>query len=104
MQKILAKNIVELRQSLGYSQELLAEKAGLSWTSIAHIETCRRWPTVATLQKVAEALGVPEEDLFRSAGRSRITVPEALARIGEDYGLTVKPKTRRRNNTENNPR
>ena len=42
----------------GFSQEELAFEAGISKTSIWKIETGKVSPTVETLAKIAEALGI----------------------------------------------
>ncbi|MBQ7764218.1 helix-turn-helix transcriptional regulator [bacterium] len=46
------------RMKRGFSQEELAYEAGISKTSIWKIETGKVSPTVETLAKIAEALGI----------------------------------------------
>ena len=50
--------IRELRNKRGWSQEMLAERAGLSRTYLARLETARQDPTLSTLEKIAKALRV----------------------------------------------
>src|SRR5690606_32964020 len=57
--KIVAVNVAELRRQRGWTQETLAERADLSLTAIAHLETERRWPELTTIEKIAAALSVP---------------------------------------------
>jgi DNA-binding XRE family transcriptional regulator len=52
----------EERNSQGLSQETLAKMSGLSRTGIRHIESGKFKPTLYSLLKVSEALGL---DLFR---------------------------------------
>ena len=47
------------RQDAGLSQKQLAEKAGVSQQQIAKLENPDENPTLGTLSKVSEALGMP---------------------------------------------
>ncbi|MDR0599591.1 MAG: helix-turn-helix transcriptional regulator [Treponema sp.] len=64
IRKVLAGNIRKYRKNLGYSQEKLAEKAGLSAQTLNDIEGCRRWVSALTLSKLARALQVAEYQLL----------------------------------------
>jgi transcriptional regulator with XRE-family HTH domain len=48
-----------LRTKRGLSQQTLAEKSGLSREYVARLETGQHNPSLATLQRLATALGVP---------------------------------------------
>ena len=61
--KILAHNISMLRKQRGWTQDNLAEYAGLSLPGIQGLESQRRWPSRETIAKLAEALEVTEERL-----------------------------------------
>jgi transcriptional regulator with XRE-family HTH domain len=61
---VLAGNIRKYRKNLGYSQEKLAEKAGLSAQTLNDIEGCRRWVSARTMTKLAKALNVAEYKLL----------------------------------------
>ena len=50
--------IVALRKLRGWSQEALAERAGLGRTHISRIEAGRYAMTLETMQSLAEALGM----------------------------------------------
>jgi transcriptional regulator with XRE-family HTH domain len=54
-----------LRKTRGMSQEALAERAGISRTYLARLETARQDPTLSTLEKLAKALKVPIEKLLK---------------------------------------
>jgi len=56
LRKILSINIKKHRELLGFSQEKLAEKAGISANMVRDIEGCRTWVSDKTLTNVAEAL------------------------------------------------
>jgi transcriptional regulator with XRE-family HTH domain len=61
---ILAGNIKENRQKRGFSQEKLAEKAGISTPFVAMIEVSRKFPTPDVLDRIAEALNIETYELF----------------------------------------
>jgi transcriptional regulator with XRE-family HTH domain len=60
----LARQLATMRKLRGLTQEQLAAEAGLDRVAIANIETGRRNPTVMTLFKLADALGVEVKDFF----------------------------------------
>ncbi|MDR1076908.1 MAG: helix-turn-helix domain-containing protein [Xanthomonadaceae bacterium] len=53
-----------LRGEIGISQEALADRAGLDRTYVSGIERGRRNPSVRSLQKVSDALGVTLDVIF----------------------------------------
>jgi transcriptional regulator with XRE-family HTH domain len=64
----------EWRQRRRESLYSLAAKAGVHFTTIVRIENGTLSPTVATLEKLAQALGISVRDFFpveRPAGRRR---------------------------------
>jgi len=70
--------LIELKRrrlELGYSQEALAARSGMSFTTICAIELQKRPPQDFTLVKLAKALGVRQ----RHRWRLMETVTEAQA-------------------------
>lgn len=63
--KAFGKRLAEVRRSRGYTQERLAEKANITTLSLGYIEQGRRWPRIATLQKLAKCLDVSIAELFK---------------------------------------
>jgi len=63
--KAFGKRLADVRRSRKLTQEQLAEKADITPLSVAYIEQGRRWPRLATLQKLAKCLGVPVSELFK---------------------------------------
>jgi transcriptional regulator with XRE-family HTH domain len=68
VRKILAGNIKKYRKNFGYSQEKLAEKAGLSAQTLNDIEGCRRWVSSKTMTKLAKVLNIAEYQLLVPEG------------------------------------
>ena len=64
LRKLLAQNIKNYRKIRGFSQEILAEKAGTSTTHIGMIETSKKYPSSQMLEKIAGALGIDTPELF----------------------------------------
>jgi len=60
----LASKIKALRASKGWTQEQLAERAGLNRAYLAEIERARRNPSLRSVIKIANAVGVPIRDLL----------------------------------------
>ena len=53
----LAKSMIEARLAKKLTQEELAQKAGVTQTTIARIESGTNNPTITTITRVAQALG-----------------------------------------------
>ena len=60
-----AVRIRELRNRHGWSQERLAEEAGIHRTYLGGIEKARRNPSLRNIIRIASALGVPVAALFQ---------------------------------------
>ncbi len=62
----LGKMLRSLRKREGWSQVDLAKKAKVSQAYIAKLETgVKKNPSLATLKRIAKALGVPVEQLLK---------------------------------------
>lgn len=61
----IGSKIVELRRAKDISQEKLASLSGIDRSHIGFIEQGRRRPTLSTINKIAKALEINLEDLFR---------------------------------------
>jgi len=62
--KSLARRIRLLRTKRGWSQERLAEEAGIHRVYLAGIELAQRNPSLKNLENIAKALGIPLPKLF----------------------------------------
>lgn len=59
----IANKIIELRDSVSWSQSELARKAGVTSAAISQIEKGDRMPSLIVLRKLAEAFNVPVSEL-----------------------------------------
>lgn len=76
----LENSVRDRRTALGWSQEELAARAGVSRAGLSAIEIGRLVPSVAASLAIASALGCRVEDLFRIASGESLPA-EALAWI-----------------------
>jgi DNA-binding XRE family transcriptional regulator len=60
--------VAQARQRVGLTQEALAEKAGISWNTVARIESGRS-TSVEVALAISRELGEPVEKLFGEAKR-----------------------------------
>lgn len=58
-------NLQRLRHEAGLSQEELADRSRVHQTYLSGVERGVRNPTVAVLQRIAQALGLDIEDVVR---------------------------------------
>ncbi|MBX3412371.1 MAG: helix-turn-helix transcriptional regulator [Pirellulales bacterium] len=70
----IGKSIRKLRADRGISQQDLAASAELTPSFLSLVENGRRRPSLAVLQRIAEALGVPEEAIVWDA----VDLPKGL--------------------------
>lgn len=63
--KQFAKRVRTLREALGISQEKLAERAELHRTYIGMLERLERNPSLVSIHKIANGLGVHITELFK---------------------------------------
>jgi len=64
IRQILALNIKKRRESLGFSQEKLAELSEMSVQAINTIEGCRMWISDKSVTRIANALQLEVFQLF----------------------------------------
>lgn len=69
----IGERIKELRLKTGYSQNALAEKAGVSQTHLRRIELGQADVTVGYLQLICDALGISISDFFFSSEEDELT-------------------------------
>ncbi len=62
--KLLGKRIKEIRKKAGYTQEELAEAVNIDITTLSGIESGRHFPSLVTLEKIAQTLNTAFITLF----------------------------------------
>lgn len=80
----VSENVRRLRKALGMSQDALASESGVSRRMIVGIEAGDVNVSLATLDRIAEALGVLFPDLVQAPSRPDRSRIEAVAWVGED--------------------
>ena len=65
LQKIVGRRLRAQRESLGLSQEAMAERLGYHRTFLGSVERGERNLTLASVEQLAASLGVPALDLLR---------------------------------------
>ena len=73
--KLLGKRIKELRKNAGYTQKKFAEIIGLETPSLSGIESGRHFPSMPTLERIAQNLKVELKTLFTFTSN---TFPDSL--------------------------
>ena len=83
---ILGNRILEYRKERGFSQEILAEKSGVSTNTISRIEGGQMAMSVGILQKIVKALGVDANTLLgvsTEVNETKICVAAFSSRVQE---------------------
>lgn len=70
----VAANLRRLRTARGWSLEELARVSGVSRAMLNQVETGKSVPTIATLWKIAQGLGVPFQRLLAAEGEPACSV------------------------------
>lgn len=65
LEESLGRRIRQLREQRGWTQEKLADEAGLASRHIQQLEHGERWPRADTLRRLAEAFGIEAEEILR---------------------------------------
>lgn len=68
---MLGEEIRKARVSAGFSQEALADKAGLHRTYISLLERNKKSPTIDTLFRICKALDVSASSLIKKVEANR---------------------------------
>jgi transcriptional regulator with XRE-family HTH domain len=83
-QILLGKNIRSVRDSLGLSREVVAEKADIDADYLGEIERGEKWPALWMIRSIARALEVSPEKFFEFDGTE-----EPSASISERFERVV---------------
>ena len=64
LRKLVGRNVKRFRRDKGWTQEVLAEVAGVSQQSISELENGKSNPAILTPHELAQGLGVRPMDLL----------------------------------------
>ncbi len=94
--EILGFNIKRLRKDKDWTQEYLAELAGISVPFMTQIELARKQASLEVIEKIAKALDVPYSTLFiQESSESKETIQlqtseEFLRKINKEISQFLK--------------
>ncbi len=80
IRELLGNNVRQLREALGYSQEVLAKLTGLNRSYIGSIERCEHNVGIDNIDKIARGLNAPVSRLFLDARETGKTAKNTVAR------------------------
>ncbi len=84
----LAKRVRRLRVARGWSQEVLADAAGLHRTYIGSIERGERNVSLEAMERIAQALEIPLAELFSDEDATGRYLPR-IEEVAAVYGVAV---------------
>ena len=64
--KLFGNNVQRLRIAKGFTQEFLAEEAGISQVQVARIESGKLNTSISTVVAISKALGIEISELFKT--------------------------------------
>ena len=74
----------KLREKAQYTQDELAELAGISASYVSQLETGEKYPTDRVIGKLSGALDIPENRLFAKIGKLKMDLAATLATDREE--------------------
>lgn len=77
----LGRNIADARKTSGRTQAEIAEKVGIDTVSLSRIERGAVSPSIATLDRIADAIGEPLGKLFDGVSSNAITLADDVAEL-----------------------
>lgn len=97
----LGQSVKALRESRGWTQEQLGERAGISYKFIGEIERAIGNPSVDYLERLSQAFGVDVTELFGTPlreGEYRLTKEDLnkLRDTLDTFGALLPPRPRKR--------
>ena len=85
----LGKRIKKIRESKNFTQKYLAELVGIEQATLSNIERGKSYPSVDTLQKIADSLGVEPYLLYKIEENksTQLIIEEISTAIKNDEAL-----------------
>ena len=94
IKNLLSHNIRLYRETMGYSQEVLAEIAGISPPFLGAIERGEKWPSPETLAGIAAGLKVSPYDLLKPEHNVSSDINKLTEKMLKDIQKTVNQAVR----------
>jgi transcriptional regulator with XRE-family HTH domain len=89
LRTLLSQNVKRLREAAGYSQETLAEKAGISLPFMGAIERGEKWPRPSTFAGIARGLNVNAYILIKPENCASVELTEIANKLIQDINKAV---------------
>jgi transcriptional regulator with XRE-family HTH domain len=89
LKTLVSRNIRRFRENSGFSQQELAEKAGISVPYLGAIERGEKWPSPATFDGIAQGLGIEPYDLMKPENASSPEVKKITTKLVKDITALV---------------
>ena len=89
LKTLVSRNIRHFRENSGFSQQELAEKAGISVPYLGAIERGEKWPSPATFAGIAQGLGIEPYDLMKPENASSPEVKKITTKLVKDITALV---------------
>ena len=90
----VGERIKERRAELGWTQDVLSQKAGISKSFLSDLENCKRSVGAETLLDIARVLGRSLDFLMTGdeteADQTEVQIPKPLADFAADEGLSFR--------------
>lgn len=83
VRRLLSENLKRTRKAASFTQEELAEAAGISLRMLQDVEGESAWPSPETIEKIVRALGIQEFELFAMHEKVSPTISHLTAAINE---------------------
>jgi transcriptional regulator with XRE-family HTH domain len=86
---LLSQNIRRFRELAGYSQEELAEKAGISLPFLGALERGEKWPSPSTLAGIAQGLEIAPHDLIKPENPASQDILKITSKLVKEINAAV---------------
>ena len=97
LKALVSSNIKRFRENSGFSQQEMAEKAGISVPYLGAIERGEKWPSPATFSGIACGLGVEPYDLMKPENASSQEVKKITEKLIKDITTLVNQSAKKMN-------
>jgi len=97
LKTLVSQNIKYFRESSGFSQQELAERAGISIPYLGAIERAEKWPSPSTFAGIAKGLGVEPCDLMKPENATTHEVRKTAEKLIKDITVLVNQSLKQMN-------